>query len=503
MKKCLLCFAVLFVFLSCNTRGDGGKDNPQNKSSEAKIVKFDVKSGATTSHSFVINHTAMTVTLSLRANHGLDLANLTPVIEVSKGAKVNPASGAKQDFSNGKTVEYTVTAEDGKTTKKYTASVQEEPKKLEVEKIEVYGIKVENGKVTIGETLSSVQKGNVTVVFKDSDTPKASDIIMTPESLTLEKKGDKGTITLSTIANAKWQAWTSDAIEVTRGGTEEKSTEAKILTFDISTRTVEFKGKVDEDKKTVTVEVDDTLNLNEPQKTSITVSKGASVSPTSGVKQNFSNSEAQPVEYTVTAEDGTTKVVYKVTVKVGKSKEANILEFKVGDAMGSFQKDDNTKIWVEVPFGTDLTKIKPTITVSPKATVNPASDVQQDFSDAKEVTYTVTAEDTTVTKTYKVRVRKELPDTITKILGKKVEFNNSTNKWEVEIPVQTNDLTVDNIEVSYSDGGTTKTFAKNQKHILSLDQAKIKATGEAVMVLQVMLDKDHVIGILEIHITVK
>ena len=102
-----------------------------------------------------------------------------------------------------------------------------------------------------------------------------------------------------------------------------------------------------------------------------------------------------------------------------------------------------------------------------------------------------------------MRVRKELPETITKILGKKVKFNNSTNKWEVEIPVQTNDLTVDNIEVSYSDGGTTKTFAQNQKHILSLDQAKIKATGEAVMVLQVMLDKDHVIGILEIHITVK
>jgi hypothetical protein len=45
----------------------------------------------------------------------------------------------------------------------------------------------------------------------------------------------------------------------------------------------------------------------------------------------------------------------------------------------------------EVPIGTDLTKLTPTLTVSEKATVSPATGVVQDFS--KAVTYTVTAED--------------------------------------------------------------------------------------------------------------
>lgn len=45
----------------------------------------------------------------------------------------------------------------------------------------------------------------------------------------------------------------------------------------------------------------------------------------------------------------------------------------------------------EVPIGTDLTKLVPTLTVSEKATISPASGVVQDFS--KAVTYTVTAED--------------------------------------------------------------------------------------------------------------
>ena len=50
---------------------------------------------------------------------GTNVSNLSPVIEVSAGAKVVPASGVARDFSN--PVTYTVTAEDGKTDKSYTA----------------------------------------------------------------------------------------------------------------------------------------------------------------------------------------------------------------------------------------------------------------------------------------------------------------------------------------------------------------------------------------------
>ncbi len=53
---------------------------------------------------------------------------------------------------------------------------------------------------------------------------------------------------------------------------------------------------------------------------------------------------------------------------------------------------------------TDLSKLVPTIAVSDKATVSPATGVAQDFS--KEVSYTVTAEDGSIA-VYKVNVKKE------------------------------------------------------------------------------------------------
>lgn len=52
---------------------------------------------------------------------------------------------------------------------------------------------------------------------------------------------------------------------------------------------------------------------------------------------------------------------------------------------------NGTVITATVPAGTDITKLVPTITLSDKATISPASGTAQDFS--KAVTYTVTAED--------------------------------------------------------------------------------------------------------------
>ncbi|MCA0231130.1 MAG: PQQ-binding-like beta-propeller repeat protein [Bacteroidetes bacterium] len=60
-----------------------------------------------------------------------------------------------------------------------------------------------------------------------------------------------------------------------------------------------------------------------------------------------------------------------------------------------------TTIAATVPAGTDITKLVPTVTLSDKATVSPASGAVQDFS--KAVTYTVTAEDGS-TQAYTVNV---------------------------------------------------------------------------------------------------
>ncbi|MDF7818745.1 PQQ-binding-like beta-propeller repeat protein [Runella sp. MFBS21] len=68
-----------------------------------------------------------------------------------------------------------------------------------------------------------------------------------------------------------------------------------------------------------------------------------------------------------------------------------------------------TTLSATVPAATDITKLVPTITVSDKATVSPASGAAQDFS--KSVTYTVTAEDGS-TQAYTVSVDKEKGGTV-------------------------------------------------------------------------------------------
>lgn len=62
-------------------------------------------------------------TITFKVYEGADISALAPAIVVSEGATVTPASGVAQDFSNGKSVTYTVVSEDYGTTKVYKASV--------------------------------------------------------------------------------------------------------------------------------------------------------------------------------------------------------------------------------------------------------------------------------------------------------------------------------------------------------------------------------------------
>jgi hypothetical protein len=133
---------------------------------------------------------------------------------------------------------------------------------------------------------------------------------------------------------------------------------------------------------------------------------GASINPASGAAWNFS----APVEYIVTAEDGST-ASYTVTVTVGSASAKAITAFSFASpaATGSIS---GTDVAVTVPYGTNVTSLVPAITVSPGATVNPASGVAQDFSDPVE--YVVTAADkSTVTWTVTVTVASSTAKEIT------------------------------------------------------------------------------------------
>jgi hypothetical protein len=126
---------------------------------------------------------------------------------------------------------------------------------------------------------------------------------------------------------------------------------------------------------------------------------GVSVSPASGVAQDFTN----PVIYTVTAEDNSTQE-YKVTATNHPNPAREITLFSLIPP-GSGQENDGvitgTNIAITVPYGTNVTALAPTGINITGASVTPASGVPQDFTNP--VIYTVTADDGS-TREYTVTV---------------------------------------------------------------------------------------------------
>jgi hypothetical protein len=109
MTKTIILFTAILtaviILASC-----GGKDD--GKSNECEIVTFTVDG---VEWSIAADGT---ITPPTAYPKGSNVSSLVPVIDI-RGAKVEPPSGEAQDFS--RFVDYTVTAEDGKTAKTYRA----------------------------------------------------------------------------------------------------------------------------------------------------------------------------------------------------------------------------------------------------------------------------------------------------------------------------------------------------------------------------------------------
>jgi hypothetical protein len=115
--------------------------------------------------------------------------------------------------------------------------------------------------------------------------------------------------------------------------------------------------------------------------------------------------DTTPVTYTVTDTNDASRT-YTVIVTVAETAK-DITSFKIGDAVGiidddSVDSDTKGTITLEVPYGTKVTRLTPTIEVSTGATVSPASGVTKNF--LEPVTYTVTGAGSSGTKEYIVTV---------------------------------------------------------------------------------------------------
>jgi autotransporter-associated beta strand protein len=127
-----------------------------------------------------------------------------------------------------------------------------------------------------------------------------------------------------------------------------------------------------------------------------TVSALASGSPVSGTARDFTS----PQTYTITAENGSTKT-YTMTVTVAPASTArDMLTCNFG-VLGPATITGTTATLTVVPTQ-PVTALAPTFTLSPFATISPASGSTQDFTNP--VTYTVTAQNGT-TQSYTVVVQ--------------------------------------------------------------------------------------------------
>ncbi|WP_406661022.1 PGF-pre-PGF domain-containing protein [Methanolobus sp. ZRKC3] len=202
------------------------------------------------------------------------------------------------------------------------------------------------------------------------------------------------------------QAYASGKHDVSITASTDKGTEfaydwefnvrAKITSFRFEGIAPIVNGLINETEKKV--------NLTVPYGTDVTAlvpsiaHTGASISPNTGAAQDFTN----PVTYTLTAEDATTKE-YIVTVDVEPNTAKEIISFRFEglETIVNGAVDEAAKmVSLTVPYGTNLKALVPAITHTGES-ITPNTGVTQDFTNP--VIYMVTAEDGT-TKEYRVTV---------------------------------------------------------------------------------------------------
>ena len=164
-------------------------------------------------------------------------------------------------------------------------------------------------------------------------------------------------------------------------------------------------GVIDETLHTVALAVPYGTNVSALVATFSTTGASVTVGAVPQVSGLTPNDFTTPVTYTVTAADGTTQAyAVTVTIAANPAKAITAFSFASPPAGGTINEAAHS-VALTVPFGTDLSALVPTITIS-GASVSPASGVAHSF--AGPATYTVTAADGT-TQAYVVTVTTAAP----------------------------------------------------------------------------------------------
>ncbi|MFI8604321.1 beta strand repeat-containing protein [Cellulophaga baltica] len=314
---------------------------------------------------FIIDGVAGIITgtnISLTLPAVTDVTALSPTV-IHTGASVNPTSGVAQDFTN--PVEYTVTATDG-TTKMYNVTVSLALALSSDNDITSFSI----------DGVAGVISGTTITVTLPAGTNVSS---LTPAIIHNGNTLNPDTGTAQDFTNPITYTVTADNLE-----TQEYSVTVIVPTLsdtkDITSFSIDgVAGVISGTTITVTLPAGtDVISL-----TPAVIHDGNTVNPDTGIAQDFTS----PVEYTVTAADGSTQV-YSVTVTApALSSTKAITAFTIGTVNGTVT---GTNISLTLPAGTDVTTLSPSITHT-GVSINPATNAAQDFTSPVE--YTVTAAD--------------------------------------------------------------------------------------------------------------
>ena len=390
-------------------------------------------------------------TIDIEVDYGTDLTELIPTFTLSNGATAKVGGVLQQsgttanDFTNA--VVYVITAEDGTTTQAWTVSVSVAP----------------NDETDILSYIFSEQTGVAVIDLVshtiDIEVEYGTDLTDLVATFTLS---DGGTATVGGLAQHSGTTANDFTSQVTYIVTAEDgttvqdwivtvavapNTETDILSYSFSEQT--GVANIDLVSYTVNIEVEYGTDITDLVAT-FTLSDGATAA-VGGLAQQSGTTVidfTSAVAYVVTAEDGTTVQDWIVTVTVAPNDETDIQSYSFSEqTKDAIINAVSHTVEIEVKYGTDVTALVATFTLSEGATAAVGGLTQQsgttsnDFTSA--ITYLVTAEDGTTVQDWIVTVT-VAPNTETNILS-----------YSFGIPPQTGNAVIDpvsytvNIEVEY------------------------------------------------------
>ncbi|BAV94248.1 BspA family leucine-rich repeat surface protein [Ichthyobacterium seriolicida] len=419
-------------------------------SSDCSISSFELKKTENNGKIFgdrvgQITKTDGANTITLHVSDAANLDDLTPTI-IHTGAIITSGEvvSTTENSITTTTVNYTVTAEDGKTTKvyavKYVKSLSSDNRisKFEFKKESNVndGLKLTRSSIAEeGKTVDvTIDNSAGTVKVKVSTEAYITDLIPTitrhtsatisPEIAAHNYSNGNKVYTI-TAEDGQTKQYTvsiatdlSNAKEISSFKLEKSKNETKIFG--------DREGVITEstDTSTITLHVSDAATLTDLKPTIIHT--GASITSGEVVSTTVNSITTTTVSYTVTAADGKTKVYEVKYVKdLSSNNRISKFEFKkennVNDGLKLTRSSaaergktadvtiDNSAgtIKVKVSTAATITALTPTITKHASATISPAEGIH-DYATSK--TYTITAQDGQ-TKQYTVSVFKDLSNT--------------------------------------------------------------------------------------------